>query len=377
MSAYMEHIDLTMLPQTIRDAIYVTHRLEIDLLWTDSLCIIQDSPEDKHRELISMRNVYRNAYLTIDAASADKASNGFLEDRPPLRPELVLPFICPRDATTPFAALGKIDIYLEKPVSRHQDVRTNSHKNHTAQRAWCLQETMLSTRSLVFTPATVQLRCHTATQNIGGAEHSHYGDVPRLPDIVLNPDRPVERYSDEWVDIRRRWYKVAWAYSRRKLSYPLDKLVACAGLAEMFATALGSAYVAGLWNDDYLLRDLLWYYLVPVPSHQKEYLAPSWSWASVEHARLRYPYALFESRTVGAVVGCATTTQDDAFPFGPVTGGQLRLRARLHLCRVKVAREGQAPDMLVVTVSGQGTYLLFHGPTGRSGQDFPHGTDAA
>ena len=39
--SYMRSIDLAVLPQTIVDAIKVTHRLDISYLWIDSLCIIQ------------------------------------------------------------------------------------------------------------------------------------------------------------------------------------------------------------------------------------------------------------------------------------------------------------------------------------------------
>ncbi len=39
------------IPQTIADAISVTNKLGIKYLWVDALCIIQDSTEDKNKEL--------------------------------------------------------------------------------------------------------------------------------------------------------------------------------------------------------------------------------------------------------------------------------------------------------------------------------------
>ncbi|KAH9885084.1 hypothetical protein C8Q73DRAFT_770170 [Cubamyces lactineus] len=46
LATYLNGIDASSLPQTIRDAIYVTHALGVHFLWTDCLCIIQDSEED-------------------------------------------------------------------------------------------------------------------------------------------------------------------------------------------------------------------------------------------------------------------------------------------------------------------------------------------
>ncbi|KAI0655278.1 heterokaryon incompatibility protein-domain-containing protein [Cubamyces menziesii] len=337
LSSYItDGIDPAVLPQTLRDAIRVTHELGIDFLWADSLCIIQDSPEDKHRELVSMRNVYLYAYLTIDAASAGKASDGFLEDRPPLNPWLVLPFGFSRDPVNSLKETGSIHIYarsLTGDGSVGQDILTNSYSRYgTRQRAWCLQETMLSTRSLIFTPWTVQLRCQTVTQNIGGADHNALGDTPRLPDVVLHPDIRIERYSDEWIDIRERWHNVIEDYSRRKLSYASDKLVACAGLAEMFSRALGSDYAAGLWNDDFLLHDLLWN--VQLHSHPRpaEYLAPSWSWATFEDATIYYHLDIRSWQAMAAVVRCIVVPRDDALPLGPVTCGHLVLQTHLFEC---------------------------------------------
>lgn len=70
------------LPQTLKDAILVTRKLGIRYLWIDALCIIQDSDEDKAKELTQMPNIYKEAILTISAAVADDCQKGFLGDRP-------------------------------------------------------------------------------------------------------------------------------------------------------------------------------------------------------------------------------------------------------------------------------------------------------
>ena len=115
---YTHSIDITHLPQTIIDAILVTHEIGLDYLWVDSLCIIQDDDHDKTRELARMRLIYRNAYITLCAASARGASEGFLQDRP-AHPagisssmhDAVLPFICGPDEQGRYS-VGRVSITL-------------------------------------------------------------------------------------------------------------------------------------------------------------------------------------------------------------------------------------------------------------------------
>ncbi|KAI0333419.1 HET-domain-containing protein [Cubamyces sp. BRFM 1775] len=334
LSSYITGIDPVTLPQTIRDAIHVTHQLGIYFLWVDSLCIIQDSQVDKYRELASMRDIYRYAYLTIDAASAKRASDGFLQDRPPLNPVVVLPFICPLSFANPPSAVGTL--YVAYKNAQIKDVGTsNVVATMTGQRAWCLQEMLMSTRSLVFTSHTVQLRCQTATQNIGWTPHNYAYDVDRLPDAVFRPVSPVKHGSEEWREIRRVWHSIVDDYSGRSLSYSADKLVACAGIADMFAQVLGSNHLVGLWHDDFLVHDLLWevHSDQPGPPRPKRYRAPSWSWASVDaEVKCHAHTAPFE--VLLKVVRSTITLEDDAFPFGPVIDGSLILRACLFECKL-------------------------------------------
>ncbi|KAI0334684.1 HET-domain-containing protein [Cubamyces sp. BRFM 1775] len=353
LSLYIAGIDEALLPRTIRDAIHVTRALGIPFLWLDSLCIIQDSRKDMHHELARMRDVYRHAYLTIDAGSAASVTEGFLQDRRPLDAEGLFPFICPsrhsESHTTSIAQIGSVYMVRGpqasyRPDFQHSTVSDSGHgqvpsTSYTVTRGWCLQERLLSTRSLVFTSNTLQLRCHTFMRNVGGATHDDDHDIPRLPDITLRPNRQVVRGSHEWKDIHNRWWGIVRAYSGRLLSDPSDKLIALSGLAEMFAPALGPDYVAGLWRDT-LLRDLLWHRdpahgSPPLPRPQA-YRAPSWSWASLDDqvsGWLRFPDHPDDVTVLANVVECTITLQDETLPFGPIVGGSLVLSASLIRCK--------------------------------------------
>ncbi|KAH9888001.1 heterokaryon incompatibility protein-domain-containing protein [Cubamyces lactineus] len=358
-------IDPMDLPQTLRDAIYVTRALGVRFLWADSLCIIQDSLKDMHHELAWMRNVYRYAYLTIDAASSASAVEGFLQQRRPLDPENVIPFLCPPSSS------GEVKIgqlYLRELESRDPqpaDIVTRGadafDQSHTSKRAWCLQEMLLSTRCLVFTSETLQLRCHSQTENIGGASHDAKGDLPRLPDASFHPDLLVERGSDRWRTTWQTWYDIVGNYSRRSLTNPSDKLIALSGLAELFARALGSDYLAGLWRIA-LPGDLLWQVRVPpgvtIPpgtsnsSRPRGYRAPSWSWASVDgpiSQPLHYNFDQGYGKCIVEVVGCTVSLQNKVLPFGPVVGGSLVLRTMLLRVRHRSASKGGFLRLTIVT----------------------------
>lgn len=76
-----EGLPVDELPQTIIDAVRVTRRLGIRYLWVDVLCIIQDSREDKDREIGRLQDYFANAYVTIIAANAPSCHSGFLKPR--------------------------------------------------------------------------------------------------------------------------------------------------------------------------------------------------------------------------------------------------------------------------------------------------------
>lgn len=146
LSAYEQGIDLSCLPATIHDAIYVTHMLGFRWLWVDSLCILQDSDEDKAHEIGRMHLIYRYAHVTIMAGSANGASSGFLQKRPP-EDDLALPFICPptfvdcRDElSVAQIQVGQVHLVSWWGQMYQKDL------GRMATRAWCMQEYLSTLR---------------------------------------------------------------------------------------------------------------------------------------------------------------------------------------------------------------------------------------
>ncbi|KAK6606574.1 heterokaryon incompatibility protein [Botrytis cinerea] len=85
------------------------------------------------------------------------------------------------------------------------------------------------------------------------------------------------------------WYRLIEQYSNKSLTYPKDRLLAFYGIA---CDKAGDAYLAGLLKTD-PWASLLWCrdenQIQRRPGHRyKEYVAPSWSWASIDAPVLFY-----------------------------------------------------------------------------------------
>ncbi|PCH40878.1 HET-domain-containing protein [Wolfiporia cocos MD-104 SS10] len=322
--SYTRGIDINLIPQTIKDAIETAHGFGIQYLWVDALCIIQDSREDKAGEIAHMRNIFRDAYLTIIAANAQKVSEGFLQDRPNPAEYARLPFVCPD---------GRVGTMSLSPVweqYNHEGEPVNS-------RAWCFEERLLSPRSLIYASHTLQYHCQTATVNIGDSISAPRASE-RLPDFMALLDTPSPTFveNDESVEhqLRNAWDDVVQDYTRRALTKPADRLLACSGLVDQFSRFWHGKYLAGLWQRT-LITDLLWLkdYQTIYPRPPK-YRGPSWSWAAVDGRVVLYsPDSDLDPTRVqvseGEIIHSEVELEDERRPFGHVVGGKLSLKAIL------------------------------------------------
>jgi hypothetical protein len=133
------------LPQTFQDAIRVTRELGKRYLWIDSLCIIQGEGGDWEIEAKKMETVFRNAYCTIAATSAEDSTKGFLN-----RPEE------PNSqyVTVPKSSHGKVYV-----CTLIDDFPGDVEEGVLNKRAWVLQERALSRRTIHFTKRQTYWEC--------------------------------------------------------------------------------------------------------------------------------------------------------------------------------------------------------------------------
>ena len=99
--------------------------------------------------------------------------------------------------------------------------------------------------------------------------------------IPLYQEEASNATNPEKLDAAENWHRVIEQYSSLSLTKQTDRLPALSGLAIRSSPVLGE-YLAGLWKHS-LVSDLLW--RINKLEHDivrpTEYIAPSWSWASV------------------------------------------------------------------------------------------------
>ncbi|TVY87104.1 hypothetical protein LAWI1_G008421 [Lachnellula willkommii] len=222
-------MQVSSIPKTIQDAIKITRRLKQRYLWVDAICIIQDSVSDWETESGNMASIYRDAHLTLAAATSGAATEGFLH-------------------YGHLAAEQKLPFWME-------------WKTHSGQQ---------STLGARIVPA---LTTHTPA-----------GDDPEdSPPLSLRGWTLQERGL-------QNWYYTVSEYTSRALTNPLDMLPAISGIARVVQDITNSQYIAGLWLDDFIFG-LTWragtLHTINDSSAAlafSDYRAPTFSWASVERA---------------------------------------------------------------------------------------------
>lgn len=87
------------------------------------------------------------------------------------------------------------------------------------------------------------------------------------------------------------WKAIVSHYSKCNLSVETDKLVAISGIAQRMKKLLGTEYLTGLWRSE-LEVQLLWEVDIsssPNSNRSSRYVAPTWSWASINGVRIKVP----------------------------------------------------------------------------------------
>ncbi|KZL79541.1 het-domain-containing protein [Colletotrichum incanum] len=266
-------MDASRVSRTINDAIKFTHVMGFKYLWVDALCILQDSPHDKATEIGRSSSYYDADTVTLLATSASATTQGFLEPRSDQGKHAVGPFWFPY--RTASGKLGSVLLYNELgPAS--EPILT---------RGWTLQESLLS-------------------------------------------------------------------YSLRSLGVAADKLPAVSAVAEKSVKRLCRYYgrpihyLAGLFHDpehpETLMTQLLWAALKPkdmtpywhgIASHNCNYRAPSWSWASVDgpvtHVAVGSMFYYCGNRVKTQVLAAKVQATYPTNPYGMISDGFLEVKGPL------------------------------------------------
>lgn len=279
MSDLLRGVEETVLTTTHREAMALARELDLRYIWIDALCIIQGDAADWERESVSMGSVYGNAALTLTAARSDDARDGF-------RTNGTARLLCDIPYGGATGEPGSVFIGMERIATRAA--------RHVGIRGWCLQEKILSRRTLTFGTDMLLFDC------IGGAftEESiklEAGLSSTFYRVLTNASGLApEEHARQAINL---WSFVILTFTPRQLSNPHDIFAAVSSIAIALATILPSRYLAGLWESELPLQ-LMWDTAPevkkggvgktssrPLPTRfapAPVVRAPSWSWASVQ-----------------------------------------------------------------------------------------------
>lgn len=307
--AHCERIALDELPQTFRDAINITRDLGLRYIWIDSLCIIQDSLEDWSLEVSCMVDIYINAYVTLAADLAFNLDAGFF-----------ITNTCATNDALQARHFSQVDdtgvrhqIFVRRGwpipgknrrrggVENHRSCYVSEAASKLDSRAWVLQESILSRRTVHFTNAELVWECDNSYECSCGNPIEEKTVLSAFK-AALQCSAAARGHSGETSKFAPSvWHSVVEEFTARDLTYAKDRLPAISSLARMLPFPKGE-YLAGLWQNS-LMGDLIWVNPVghlsweldnnsgastrlhapePPKNHriQGEY-APSWSWASI------------------------------------------------------------------------------------------------
>jgi hypothetical protein len=345
---YMVDISWANLTQTFRDAVALTERLGYSYIWIDSLCIIQDDNADWEAEATKMGSIYQNCDLMLSADAAADGTTGFFRPAQissrPWKPQSPSPV---------FAAVNVAYIKTHRTFGQMAQMFASREEfeyvSPLDSRAWCYQERRLAPRIAHFGIDELHWDCTAESTCQCGA----YG-----PEGILQfggePRKLLRALIDAGCTMMEKhthWLLTVTQYSERELTFWTDRLPALSGLVRLLLPAAGSnstvtsttttaaqradfyqtdlgRYLAGHWYNC-LNRDLCWFaHYTPGKrvSSAAQYVAPSWSWASVSGTVSWPPEADFEPL---AEIVSAASTPSGVDSMGRVCYGEVILRAKL------------------------------------------------
>lgn len=234
------------------------------------MCIIQDDEKDWQRESLKMAAIFRGAFLTISATSANTCRGG-LGIQSLLMPTNKVDIVLENGRRMRFAVRGR----------KYNDPWFKMEASPIHRRAWIFQEKILSRRILHITDEQMIWQCATEIESEDGMTdtalttgktwHPLYSHLPKHP--VRSNHRHFCRLWWSWID----------DYTRRALTKSSDKYAAFAGATRLYQEISGDEPIVGLWKRNLVIH-LSWRMLATeLWKGSIELRVPSWTWMTIPY----------------------------------------------------------------------------------------------
>lgn len=291
------------LPATVRDAVALTKSLELDYLWVDRLCIVQDDPASKSLQLAQMGAIYANSYLTLVASDGTDADYG-------LRGSV-------KGLSQPRSFQAQVLTYKPEGKSLIMEPVFELDYNATEwqRRGWTFQERTLSRRNLVFQEGRVFWECPGSVWT----EELAHGPGLTSQDLRWQRRKPssYELKMSRWPDLIQ-YELLVLAYNMRVLSFPSDGLNAFLGISTALSRSFRGGFLYGV-PEYYFDIALLWVPFSPVHRRtingQIDSMLPSWSWVGWEGGNINLSILPQLERHVSATFGTFPLEYIEVYPM--------------------------------------------------------------
>lgn len=347
---FRDSVPVSELPRTFQDAVTITERLHVKYLWIDSLCILQDSEEDWAKESNQMASIYGGSYSNIAASGASDCNGGCLGPRPQTGQHRAVRIVANSPRTE-----GHVEASDDAPMKIEYPSDficfsagpewTEFDRSSLSRRAWVFQERVLSPRTLhfglsqLFWECNQHLACERFPDSLTACGSLKLSSYKRLHQHEFYPGLETFEETAAWSDFLSQ-------YSASGLTYDTDRLVAMAGIVDEFAVRLQDDFLGGLWRKR-LVSQLLWARAdtQTYGRRSREYVAPSWSWASLFDTRIQYLKEAYWLEKVLQILHAEVREKSNGPKYALCDGA---IRARCCIIRISVHEEcGNAPTMIV------------------------------
>jgi hypothetical protein len=271
-----------------------------------------------------MSHVYSSASVTLVAEASPDCNGGIFAsgNAGRLTPQALLPVPCLNSEGAYCGtiypqvlnpAVGYLSSYVHGPLS---------------SRAWALQEDVLSQRILRYSQDQLFWACRTLFHPESNPaffdEFRTIYDPRNFRRQELSMD--VNVFHGHNRHLLLFWYTILKRYRTQALTFESDKFPAISGMAREIAARGNYTYKAGIWHED-AYWGLLWS-TTGTARRTSQYIAPSWSWASlIEQNGYLDEKADQVTENIAQIVHINVTNVGDDI-YGQITSASLKIQSR-------------------------------------------------